>query len=170
MEAKELLVSPEIITVVTCLKTILAHCHHIFEWVFGVTFRKVKEKNEKAFLLECKRTLGHITENDYTASEFAAARHLQSLKSYEALMAAVVGGNVGVQILALELLGRYGRLLSYPARERTMTVLYALWGCTADNDYRHGPYQDDDSSPSKLPHAAGMAINSLNSVKRHHSC
>jgi glucose-1-phosphate thymidylyltransferase len=113
--------------------------------------------------LELREVLRKRVDTAHATWERRAARELQWVSSHEDLIEALGDRDINRSILAAELLGNIGHLLSPEGRAQVITALTAHINDPRINDISDSQFQmDEDDAPVSLGKTAAAAIRSLN--------
>jgi glucose-1-phosphate thymidylyltransferase len=112
--------------------------------------------------LELREVLRKRVDTARSTWERRAARELQWVSSHEDLTEALSDRDINRSILAAELLGNTGHLLSPEGRQQVINALTAYVNDPRINDIGDSPFQmDEDDAPISLGKTAAAAIRSL---------
>ena len=123
--------------------------------------KSVENKVEASFISEFESMVIRQIEQHNFSWECQTARQLRSIDSYEEFLNLLNDQDPNIRIFALDVIGRYGYLLSNQGQLNIRPMLHILLSDNTSNDYMYGGFQDEDESLSTVARMAKNALISL---------
>ena len=120
-----------------------------------------ENKVEAPFMHRFRSMVARLVGHDSFSWECQTARHLRLTDSYEAFLNLLSDQDPNIRIFALDVIGRYGYLLSNQGQLNIRPMLHILLNDNASDDYTYGGFQDEDESLNTVARTARAALISL---------
>jgi len=118
-------------------------------------------RNENGFMAACKQMLGHFERNGRVFPAHVPIHAFVPVESFEDFVGVLDNVDATGHVLAIDLTGRCGYLLTNEALEFMISKLYVLHAYATTNPHRQKGYLVNSSSQSTASHSIKIALTAL---------